>query len=320
MFGATTSRSCIGSLAGPPEGGCGRAADQLTPKSMSILPEIPAPDGMGRPHVAPAPRQVRRVVAALRDIGAGLTMWRLALSLGWLDIRLRYRGSALGPFWLTLSSAIMIGAMGLIYGRLFHMDLHGYLPYLALSMILWQVGVSGVLGEACTCFTDAERMIRAVRLPFFLQAMRMMVRTAIVFGHNIVVPLGVFLLLGVWHGAAMLMALPGVALWLVNGLASALLLGSICARFRDIPPIVGSVVQVAFYVTPVMWSASQLKGRDWWFELNPFYPLLEVVRGPLLGQVPALRIWVEAGLGSGLLCLAALYVFSRSRSQLAFWV
>ncbi|MBB2174791.1 ABC transporter permease [Gluconacetobacter johannae] len=288
---------------------------------MSILPEIPAPDGMCRPPTAPsAPRPVRPVVAALRDIGAGLAMWRLALSLGWLDIRLRYRGSALGPFWLTLSSAVMIGAMGVIYGRLFHMDLRGYLPYLALSMILWQVGVGAVLAEACTCFTDAERTIRSVRLPFFLQAMRLMVRNAIVFGHNIVVPLGVFLLFGIWHGAAMLLAAPGVALWLVDGLASALLLGSICARFRDIPPIVGSVVQVAFYVTPVMWSASQLKGRDWWFELNPFYPLLEVVRGPLLGQVPAPRIWAEAGVSSALLCLVALYVFSRSRSQLAFWV
>ncbi|WP_182959038.1 ABC transporter permease [Gluconacetobacter tumulisoli] len=275
---------------------------------------------MSHPPAAQPPRPVRRVVSALRDIGAGLAMWRLALSLGWLDIRLRYRGSALGPLWLTLSSAIMIGSMGLIYGRLFHIDLRGYLPYLALSMILWQVGISGVLGEACTCFTDAERMIRSVRLPFFLQAMRMMVRNAIVFGHNIVVPLGVFVMFGIWHGADMLMAVPGIALWLVDGLAAALLLGSICARFRDIPPIVASVVQVAFYVTPVMWSASQMKGRDWWFELNPFYPLLEVVRGPLLGQVPVMRIWAEAGLGSGLLCLAALYVFSRSRSQLAFWV
>lgn len=286
---------------------------------MSAMPDIPDMSECADPVLGP-PRPVRRLVSALRDIAGGLAMWRLAVSLGWLDIRLRYRGSALGPFWLTLSTAIMIGAMGLIYGRLFHMDLARYLPYLALSMTLWQVGIGTILTEACTCFIDAERMIRAVRLPYFLQPMRVMVRNAVVFGHNIVVPLGVFVIFGVWHGATMLLALPGIALWLVNGLAAGLLLGCFCARFRDVPPIVTSGLQLAFYVTPVMWSASQLRGHGWWLPLNPFYPLLEVVRGPLLGQVPAGPIWAEAVSCSVLLWLGGLFVFSRSRTQLAFWV
>src|SRR5690242_3801901 len=49
---------------------------------------------------------------ALQDVVEGLRLRPLAWSLGWLDIRLRYRGSILGPFWLTLSTAIMIGSLG----------------------------------------------------------------------------------------------------------------------------------------------------------------------------------------------------------------
>src|ERR1700712_2484587 len=57
--------------------------------------------------------------AAWGDLVDGLAQWRLACTLGWLDIKLRYRGSALGPLWLTLSSAVMVGSMGMIYGTLF---------------------------------------------------------------------------------------------------------------------------------------------------------------------------------------------------------
>ena len=74
---------------------------------------------------------------AISDIVEGSRLWPLALSLGWLDIRLRYRGSILGPFWLTLSTAVMVGALGVLYSALFHIDVHEYLPFLALSQVLW---------------------------------------------------------------------------------------------------------------------------------------------------------------------------------------
>ena len=70
---------------------------------------------------------------AVRDVVDGLRLWRLAVKLAWLDIKRRYRGSMLGPFWLTLSTAVMIGALGVLYAALFHMDVSEYLPFLALS-------------------------------------------------------------------------------------------------------------------------------------------------------------------------------------------
>ena len=76
---------------------------------------------------------------AMQDVAEGLRLWPLACSLGWLDIRLRYRGSLLGPFWLTLSTAVMVASLGVLYSALFHIDIHEYLPFLALSQVLWHV-------------------------------------------------------------------------------------------------------------------------------------------------------------------------------------
>ncbi|WP_428377014.1 ABC transporter permease [Lichenicoccus sp.] len=264
---------------------------------------------------APAHRRAVR-----QDLAEGFALWRLALSLGWLDIKLRYRGSALGPFWLTLSGAIMVASMGLIYGRLFGIVLHDYLPFLALSMILWQSFIGGLTGEACTVFLDAEQMIRAMRMPFTVQVLRCVARNLIVLAHNLVVPIAVFAIYRVWPGLTALLSLPGLVLWVVDGIAACFLLGSICARFRDIPPIVGSIMQIAFYITPIVWKPSQLGAHGWWLPLNPFDTLLETVRSPLLGVPAGLVTWGSALGYSVLLWLAALVVFTRARPRLAFWI
>ncbi|BCK75364.1 polysaccharide/O-antigene exporter permease protein [Acetobacter aceti NRIC 0242] len=261
-----------------------------------------------------------RLRLALADIGEGLRLWRLAVSLGWLDIKLQFRGSRVGPLWLTLGTAVMIGSMGGIYSNLFHIVLKDYLPYLAISMILWQIGIAGVTQDACSCFINAASSIRATRLPFSLQALRVLVRNGLMFGYNIVVPIGVYLIFGLLPGPVALFAVPGLLIWALNAFAFCLLLGSVAARYRDIPPIVASIVQVAFYVTPIIWSAKQLGAKGWWLIFNPFYPLLEIVRQPLTGEMPSISVWsVAIGL-SVLLWLSSLFVFSRSRAQLAFWI
>jgi lipopolysaccharide transport system permease protein len=261
-----------------------------------------------------------RHAAARADLRDGLALWRLAFSLGWLDIKLRYRGSLLGPLWLTLSSAVMVGSMGLIFPMLFGIVQRDYLPFLAVSVILWQAGIGGMVGDGCNSFLNAEQTIRSMRMPFTVQVLRTVVSNVIVLGHNVVVPLAVFAIFGTWPGLHALLSLPGFALWLLDGAAACYLLGSICARFRDVPPIVGSLMQVAYYITPVIWKPSQLGARGWWLPLNPFDPLLEVVRAPLLGGTPGMLIWGAALGYSALFCMLSWFVFVRARPRIAFWI
>jgi lipopolysaccharide transport system permease protein len=256
---------------------------------------------------------------AARDITEGLRLWPLARSLGWLDIRLRYRGSILGPFWLTLSTAVMVGSLGILYSVLFHIDMHEYLPFLALSQVLWFF-LSGLVSEACTCFTQAEGMIRSVRMPFFLHAQRTLVRNALVLAHNIVVIVAVDIIFSVWPGWHALLVLPAIIVWIIDGLAVCLLLGAFCARFRDIGPIVGSIMQIAFFLTPVIWQPEQLGRHAVLLPLNPFFAVFDIVRSPLLGKLPTPEAWLAAVLYSVLLCGVSWFLFVRARGRLAFWI
>jgi lipopolysaccharide transport system permease protein len=263
-----------------------------------------------------------RLRLAAADLADTARLWPLVWTLSMFDIRLRYRGSMLGPLWLTLSTAIMVGAIGFLYARLFHQNVTAYLPFLTISLVLWNF-ISTVASEATTCFTQADAMIRSMRMPHSMHAARVVMRNTLVLGHNVVVVAVVFALLGTRPGLDCFTLLPAFLLWLADAFAAGLLLGLFGARFRDIPPIVASVMQIAFYVTPVMWNPAMLAHRGLaraFIDLNPFYAVLEIVRGPLLGLPLDPAAWHLAIVYSlGLFFITGL-IFVRARPRLPYWL
>jgi lipopolysaccharide transport system permease protein len=294
------------------------AGSAIAPPLMSLA----MPDSVARLSVLDFQGEMSvtaRNRLAVQDVIDGLRLRPLAWSLGWLDIRLRYRGSILGPFWLTLSTAIMVSALGVLYSALFHTDVHQYLPFLTLSQILWFF-ISTVVSDACTCFTQAEGMIRSIRMPLFLHAMRTLIRNVLILAHNVVVIVAVFAIFSIWPGWHALLALPALVLWIIDAFAICLLLGTFCARFRDIGPIVASIMQIAFFLTPVIWQPQQLGVHAVYLPLNPFFALIEIVRAPLLGTTPSAVTWLAALGYSLLLCALSWTMFVRARGRIAFWI
>jgi lipopolysaccharide transport system permease protein len=264
----------------------------------------------------------QRFGIAAQDLREGFGLWRLAWALGMSDIKLRYRGSMLGPFWLTLSTGIMIGSMGVLYAGLFHTNISTYLPYLAASLILWNY-LNMLVSDGCTCFTMSESLIKGMRMPFTVHALRSVFRNTIILAHNVVVIAVVFLAMHVKIHWSVLWSLPGLAIWLLDGFAISLLFGAFCARFRDVPQIIASIMQIAFFLTPVMWTADILsKNRPAaaLVHYNPFYYILELVRAPLLGTPITLRhVTVALGISAAICVLSAL-AFARTRGRLAYWM
>lgn len=259
-----------------------------------------------------------RFKAACTDLREGMRLLPLAAALGWLDIKMRYRGSVLGPFWMTISTAVMVAALGLLYAELFHMELHDYLPFLSLSLVLWAY-ISTLIAESTTVFSQESQLIQAARVPFSVYAARVVIRNGLVLVHNAAVVLVVFL---IFHTvpAEVWTILPALALWLVDSFAIMLCLGLLGARFRDIPPIVGSVLQVFFFITPIIWRPELVGALQHWLLLDPFYPLVSVLRAPLLGGVAGPKLWIAALAHSAVLIVLAAAVFSRFRARIAYWV
>ena len=268
---------------------------------------------------APAPSPVAsQTTLALVDIVDGARASHLWGMLGWQDIRRRYRRSMLGPFWLTISMGVLVAALGTLYGALLKVEIAEYVPFLALGFIVWSL-ISSLITESCSAFTGAENIIKQTNLPLSIHVYRMVWRNLIIFVHNGVIFVVVAFVFAIWPGWTGLLALPGLALLCLNGIWLGLLLGVISARFRDVPPIVGSVVRIAFFVTPIIWMPKLLPGRAALLDFNPFFHFLELVRAPLLGQAPGLVSWLAV---SGITIggwLATFALYRRYRWRIAYW-
>jgi lipopolysaccharide transport system permease protein len=261
----------------------------------------------------------RRLERAIGDLRAGFRQWRLALALARLDIRNRYRGSVLGPLWLTLSTAVTIVGVGLVFSGVFGLPLAEYLPFLAVSLLIWNM-INLIVQDACGNLTGSEGIIRQMPLPYTIHVLRCLFRNALIAAHNLPLIVVVFAMFGLLPGPEALLSLVGLALIALNAFALALLLGMVCARFRDVPQIVASVMQLAFLLSPIIWKPELLQGRVAWLYANPIYVLLETVRGPLLGAGAPLSIWLTALAYTAACCAAAAAFFVRFRARIAFWV
>lgn len=262
-----------------------------------------------------------RKQSGLNDVLKALRSYTLALYLARSDIRQRYRRSSLGPFWITISTGVMIACLGLIFGTLFKSPMEEFLPFLAAGLIIWGL-ISATVTEATSVFPSAEAVIKQLPLPMFSHVMRMEARNFYIFLHNILIFPIVLVCVQRPIGWNVLYFIPGIVLLLVNLSWISLLLGIICARFRDLTQIVGSVLQIVFYVTPIIWMPSLLPARAsvMLLDPNPAFHLMEIVRAPLMNQAPTLLNWSVTILMAVIGWFFTIIVFNRYRSRIAYWL
>ncbi len=260
-----------------------------------------------------------RITLALHDFRAGICSIYLWPVLGWQDIKQRYRRSVIGPFWLTISYGALIMGMGPLYGRLLQQDLSTYLPYLAVGFIAW-ILISSLITEGCGAFIGAEGYITQMKLPFTAHVLRVVWRNLLIFFHNFVIVLVVMIFSPPPLTWALLTVPLAVLVIAVNGIWIGIVFGLLCARYRDFTQVVGSVVQIAFFLTPVMWRPNMLGRMQWAADWNPLHHLLEIVRAPLIsGKVMPLSWMVAVGLAVAGFAVA-LGLFSRYRARVAYWL
>src|SRR6516165_7460587 len=153
---------------------------------------------------------------AFEDFRGSLRRLGLAWSLAWHDVVARYRGSILGPFWITLSMGLMVLGIGLVYARLFGIGLHDFLPLVALGIVFFGA-ISGMITEGCDTFVSAKNMLSQTSLPMFTFLWRTVLRTMINLGHHLVIVVAVLLVYGYWR----VLSVPGAVIGLIFLFANA---------------------------------------------------------------------------------------------------
>ena len=261
------------------------------------------------------------------DLVSGWRSRELWAHLGWQDIRQRYRRSVLGPIWITISMAVTAIALGILYAGLFGNPLAEQLPYILVGFIVWAF-ISGCILEGTDVFIKNEGLIKHLPAPISVHVYRLVWRQTLLFAHNLIVYAVMLVIfpqpLDWWS----LMAFPAFLLLAVNGAWIGLLFGMASSRFRDLNPIIGSVVQLTFFLTPIVWIYEdflnspnpQIAERARIAEINPVLHFIEIIRRPMLGQSFVWHHWVVVLAITVLGWAVTMWAMRRYRTRVPYWV
>ena len=257
----------------------------------------------------------------LRDIRAGIRSWPVWWTLTWYSMRSQYRRTYVGPWWMTLQQVIFVAGLSVVFGLLFKQDLQTFVPYVAIGFIAfsWMTGM--IQGGAQSIVSNAAS-IKTTPGPLSVFALRTFASSTLQFLHDAVVIVAVVIIFRVQITWSVVLVPVALVLIAVNGVAGALWLGPLCARYRDVGELTSSVVRVLFFLTPVFWVTSDLSqtarlALQVW---NPIAYFLEFLRAPLLGQMPSLATIVGAFAITAVNVLVGVLYFSRARDRLAYWL
>ena len=253
------------------------------------------------------------------DLRNGLAAHELWSFMGWQDIRQRYRRTILGPWWLAISTGMLVLFLGFMWSEIFHVDAQTFLPFFVIGYVFWSF-LAGAITEACTAFTQFEGLILQRRIPISVYLYRIGMRHTIVLAHNTTVVLLVVLWFGPVWSLNNLLVIPGLLVFGTVTFLASIPVAILCTRFRDLPQIVTNVLQVAFFATPIMWRPEALVRFRWMADFNPFTHLIDIVRMPLLGTAPGTESWIWSLAALALSFAASSWLLGRYGHRVAFWL
>lgn len=253
-------------------------------------------------------------------------VWRLRyfwLALVRIDLRARYRRSVIGVGWSLLHPIAMSIVLCTVFSQIFRVEVRTYGPFLLAGLTFWNFIVA-VVGGGCQTFFQGESYIRQQPAPLAIYPLR----TTLGAGFHFLLGLGVVLLV-VWCLAGfqslpvLLSLLPTLALLFVLGFSLAVCSGMINVLFQDTQHLVDVLLQILFYLTPIIYSIKLLEERNvgWLVRLNPLAAFLELIRAPILeGQLPSHQaVWLAAGFTT-LAAATAGAILARMERRMIFYL
>ena len=191
-----------------------------------------------------------------------------------------FGATALGAAWQPFSIAITVFGIGVIFGQLFNTPVAKYLPYLCLGIISWQA-FTGTLNEAANCLNasiTSETPYHSLIIFPVRVISKNIFMCCINFSVYIVVA-SVFSLTPSMY--QILFFLIGFFIFFWNLLFVGIIFSLIGALYKDFSHVIRNILQLAFFLTPIMWEAKSLQ-YDWVFNFNPIYHMVNLLRSPLL--------------------------------------
>jgi ABC-type polysaccharide/polyol phosphate export permease len=259
-----------------------------------------------------------KYIDIIDDIISGAKQWRIWSALSWNNIKMQYRRTLLGPIWITLQHTVFIITLGYMFATIQKENFSSFFVYFATGYTFWILIASFITmaGQTFLGINNLPNMTRsALSNHIYLQFSSQM----LMFVHIIIPLIIIYLIFYDSLDINLPLFFYGFVMLMIFGFWVSALLGCLSLRFQDLMPAVNSIMQVMFFVTPIMYRNTMIPGADKFSNFNPFYHLLVVVRGNLINENVTLLNWAAVSIFNILGIIITLWVLRKARPMLAYW-
>ena len=169
-------------------------------------------------------------------------------------------------------------------------------------------------------FSSRAHTLRHTSQPFVSFALIALFRNLVIFIQTTTIAVFVYWLLVSEFPVALIPFILGVLVVAANVLWLSLLAAVACVRFRDLPQLLSAIINIGFFLTPIIWREHVLGRYVFLADLNPAHHLVSLVRLPLLGVAPSPESW---SIAIGMLVIGGsltALLYAKTRNRIPYWL
>jgi homopolymeric O-antigen transport system permease protein len=237
------------------------------------------------------------------------------------ELTVRYKRSTIGFVWTMLQPMLMMAVLTIVFSTIFRFQVPNYAVYVLAGVLFWNFFSQSIISSMNSLRGNAG-LLKKLPVPHAVFPIATVAAGVV----NLVlalIPLLILLKLTHHPLAPSLLFLPvSVAIAALFTLGAGLLLSPLAVFFYDVVEVVGVLMMLAMYATPVFYPMSIVPEKYHWIvRFNPIRSILEVFRDPIFySKVPPIsHLTVAVGVAV-LSFVLGYWSFRRSSHRIPFYV
>lgn len=215
-------------------------------------------------------------------------LWRhreLLYFLAWRDIKLRYKQTVMGAVWVIIQPLSMMFVLTIVFGRLgAYQSTH--VPYSVFAiggLVPWFCFAAALSGSANSLVTEGA-LISKVYFPRLIVPFATVAGVGLDFFFGLGLIFTLMLFYGYTPAWTAIFAPLFVFVILITAMSIGLWIAALNVKYRDFRYIIPFGLQLAFFLTPVVYQTSAVPPNlQWLYWLNPMVAIIECFRWTLTG-------------------------------------
>jgi len=243
---------------------------------------------------------------------------QMLFSLVLTDLRTRYKGSVLGFLWTFLNPLLMLLVYSFVFSNIMRMNIDNYPMFLFVAILPWIFFQSSIQNSINIIIRNGN-LVKKIYFPREVLPISAVLGGAINYLFGLAVLIPALLISGISLKPAILL-LPFILLiQALLTLGISFIVSALNVYFRDLEHIVAFLLQLGFYLTPIIFPVQLLPEKFWpFFRLNPLTGIFEAYREVLFyGKAPEVSFFVKHGLFSVIILIIGWIVFHLLQKKFA---